>query len=70
MDFDHVRGSKLMEVSRLVGASAQRLRDELAKCEVVCANCHRIRSARRLIARGVRVTAFDERDLAVPEASS
>jgi hypothetical protein len=47
MDFDHVRGKKLGEVSRLTGLSTQILVDEISKCEVTCANCHRVRTAER-----------------------
>lgn len=49
MDFDHVseKGEKL-RVSLLVGNNQrQRALKEIAKCEVVCANCHRIRTWKR-----------------------
>jgi hypothetical protein len=48
MDFDHVRGVKefgIAEKSRRGGRKA--LADEIAKCDVVCANCHRIRTYTR-----------------------
>ena len=50
MDFDHRDGTeKAMIVSKLVNFGAtQRLLDEMAKCDVVCANCHRERSWRRM----------------------
>lgn len=45
MDFDHVRGTKTGTIGRMVSeASTPRLLGEIAKCEVVCANCHRERS--------------------------
>jgi L-lysine 2,3-aminomutase len=49
MDFDHVSGEKVMMISQLVlrGATTK-LMTELEKCEVVCANCHRIRTFERL----------------------
>jgi len=48
MDFDHI-GPKRSEISRLVHHSGtDALRAEIAECEVVCANCHRIRTVRRL----------------------
>ena len=48
LDLDHVRGDKIAVVSRLVKtASLERIVDELDKCEVVCANCHRLRSVNR-----------------------
>lgn len=45
MDFDH-QGEKDTNVAKMFGAcvSVERLRDEIAKCEVVCANCHRERT--------------------------
>lgn len=55
MDFDHVRGEKTADISRLRGARASRARleAELGKCEVVCANCHRRRTQMRLLGTGV-----------------
>ena len=49
LDLDHVRGRKLMEVSRMVNndLSIERINDELDKCDVVCANCHRRRGMAR-----------------------
>ena len=47
MDFDHIRGKKLHNVAWLVNVSERRLLEEIAKCDLVCANCHRIRTARR-----------------------
>lgn len=48
MDFDHVRGVKVMNVSRLRISSMAKLTNEIAKCDVVCSNCHRIRTAVQL----------------------
>lgn len=47
MDFDHVRGDKRKGVGALVHVSERVLLMEIAKCELVCANCHRIRTGRR-----------------------
>lgn len=48
MDFDHVRGQKIRDVAWFVGSgSVQALLDEIAKCDVVCANCHRERTWKR-----------------------
>lgn len=47
MDFDHVRGDKIAAVSQMLSVGVARLRAEIAKCEVVCANCHRMRTRRR-----------------------
>jgi uncharacterized membrane protein YidH (DUF202 family) len=48
LEFDHVAG-KHKEVSALVSAGVPlaRLEAELARCDVVCVNCHRRRTAAR-----------------------
>lgn len=54
MDFDHLPGTekgyprKLSLSTWARGVSMKRLEAEIAKCEVVCANCHRIRTQERL----------------------
>lgn len=49
LDFDHLPGfEKSDTVATLVGAGKLELAlAEIEKCEVVCANCHRIRTAER-----------------------
>lgn len=47
MDFDHVRGVKVDDVSRMTRRSREAILREAAKCDVVCATCHRIRTRRR-----------------------
>lgn len=48
LQFDHVRGVKRFNVSnRLHSMPWDRLLREIRKCEVVCANCHMRRTARR-----------------------
>ena len=50
MEFDHVRGEKWKTISLLAGGgrcSLERFEEELAKCDVVCANCHRVRTFER-----------------------
>ena len=42
LDYDHVRGDKYRDVSQLTGSNWNTILDEIAKCEVRCANCHRI----------------------------
>ena len=46
LDFDHL-GDKLGNVSTLVsnGVSVKRLMDEINKCQILCANCHRRKTA-------------------------
>lgn len=47
MDFDHVGEGKRRSVSAMVRYSWDLVLTEIAKCELVCANCHRIRTAKR-----------------------
>jgi hypothetical protein len=46
MDFDHVRGVKKFSLGRAAQhhPSIAALLDEIAKCDVVCASCHRERT--------------------------
>lgn len=47
LDFDHVRGTKRSDVAQLAsqGYGLTKVKREIAKCEVRCANCHRIKTA-------------------------
>lgn len=49
MQFDHVSGTKLFDIGRATAAtkSLSKLKAEIDKCEVVCANCHAIRTHTR-----------------------
>lgn len=60
MDFDHVRGEKVGNVADLVKKNKpfDVILAEIAKCDVVCANCHRIRTAARYDAMRNSVTKF------------
>jgi hypothetical protein len=51
MDFDHVIKGKVNDVNYMIKArySIDSVMDELAKCEIVCANCHRIRTYDRTV---------------------
>ena len=51
MEFDHVpgRGGKLHNVSRL--HSLRAILAEIEKCDLVCANCHRVRTSKRRLER-------------------
>lgn len=44
MDWDHVRGEKYREISRLLSHRRETIEAELAKCDLVCACCHAIRT--------------------------
>lgn len=50
LDFDHLpEHGKVLAVGVLAAsrASIKRINEEIARCEVVCANCHRIRTSTR-----------------------
>lgn len=47
MDFDHVRGDKRFNIADAWMRGKGALHGELAKCELVCSNCHRERTQRR-----------------------
>ena len=45
MDFDHRSNEiKLFAIAQGKHHSEEKLRAEIAKCDVVCANCHRVRT--------------------------
>jgi hypothetical protein len=48
LDFDHVRGTKKMNVAAMIqrGNSVQAIEDEIKKCDVRCSNCHRRKTAK------------------------
>ncbi len=47
MDFDHIEDKSFL-VSKLVnGGSWKKVKEEVLKCEIVCSNCHRIRTHSR-----------------------
>lgn len=50
MDFDHVRGKKFFNLSAATrnGMALNKVKAEIVKCDVVCSNCHRIRTGIRL----------------------
>jgi len=52
LDFDHLRDKKY-NVSRMIhdGFSWKAIMNEIKKSEVVCANCHRVRTYARLTNR-------------------
>jgi hypothetical protein len=48
MQFDHVNGQKSDKINNLVRrASLARVIEELELCDIVCANCHAIRTYKR-----------------------
>lgn len=47
LEFDHVRGSKSANVAKLLGGySLEKILEEIAKCEIRCANCHTRKTAK------------------------
>jgi hypothetical protein len=55
MQWDHLPGTeKLADVANLLRRMCKRrVLEEIAKCELVCANCHAIRTVNRRSSRGV-----------------
>lgn len=53
MDFDHVRGKKKFNISQALRyvwpRKVQVIWAEIGKCDIVCANCHRIREFERKV---------------------
>lgn len=48
LEFDHVEGAKVMDLSSMLGRRSWRaIADEITKCDVRCVNCHRRRTAER-----------------------
>ncbi len=42
LEFNHIRGVKLFNISQDPKRSMKAILDEIEKCEVLCSNCHRI----------------------------
>lgn len=47
MDFDHVSGTKSFTISQVPWLSWDAVREEIDKCQLVCSNCHRVRTKTR-----------------------
>ena len=47
MDFDHVKGKKKFKVSDRGNLNLKFVLREVEKCDVVCSNCHRVRTHNR-----------------------
>ncbi len=65
MQWDHLPGmAKVEDVSGMVGFRRRAaILDEIAKCELVCSNCHAIRTRRRARMRGRTDTSISEAQL-------
>ena len=55
LEFDHLRDKSFDVAQALPARNWQSILDEITKCEVVCANCHRRRTSRRRRALRVRL---------------
>lgn len=63
MDFDHRDPKEKMSgISEMVagGYTDARIEEEVAKCDVVCANCHRLREHERRALRAFRTPVIQE----------
>ena len=47
LEFDHIGTDKVFAISQGSSYSWEAIMKEISKCELVCANCHRIRTANR-----------------------
>lgn len=47
MEFDHVRGRKIRPVANMKYYKLERLMKEIAKCDLVCSNCHAERTRKK-----------------------
>jgi hypothetical protein len=66
MDFDHVRGNKSFNLSSAYkkAGSLKQAQEELNKCDLVCANCHRNRTQ-----KGIQTSKSSEVELPPTEIS-
>ena len=44
MDFDHTTKDKVKQISYMITHTKEKILEEIKKCELVCANCHRTRT--------------------------
>lgn len=56
LEFDHVRGEKVYNVCSMPGQfGIDKIKDEIAKCDIVCVNCHAMRTwMRRMLTKSSR----------------
>lgn len=64
LDWDHARGRKDHNIASLInhGGPVEVLITELGKCDVVCANCHRIRTIERRVVTDMRLGLENQMD--------
>lgn len=69
LEFDHVRDTKVSTISRLVSQNSgiEAILNEIKKCDVRCANCHRRRTAIQLVRfKDIDFSLLKEFDLSRP----
>ena len=45
LDFDHIDpGTKAYDVAKMATRRLDKIQEEIAKCQVLCANCHRVKT--------------------------
>ncbi len=49
LQFDHIQGDKKDSIARMIGTATswESIVEEIAKCEVRCANCHSVKTSER-----------------------
>lgn len=70
MDFDHIKGKKFHNIALLANAaySWETILKEIEKCEVRCANCHRIKTWIKKISRDGEVASHQAHNLKIASA--
>ena len=59
LEFDHLRDKRFSIGAKLATHTWADILEEIAKCDVVCANCHRRRTAQRRGSNRARLTGLD-----------
>lgn len=59
MEFDHARGQKCFEIGNNKYVALDRILEEAKKCDVVCSNCHAIRTHERRLQTSATFNATD-----------
>lgn len=58
LHFDHL-GDKEYNISRMINRSLDEIKKEIAKCDVVCGNCHAFRTHARLVSSNSSTLEFE-----------
>jgi hypothetical protein len=60
LEFDHLRDKAFNIATKMTAYSWETVLEEIAKCEVVCGNCHKRRTARRRRSNRARLTGLTD----------